>query len=371
MKGEKGDEMSELRCGGCGAVIQSEDKNKPGYLPENALNKDKPLCQRCFKLMHYHQKMESHLSKEDFLKIIASIGDKDCLVVYIVDLFDFNGSLISGLTRHVGFNDILVLGNKRDVLPKSLKDHRLNMWVRRQLKNEGIKPVDVILTSGKKKLNFDEIFDAIEEYRKGRDVYVVGMTNVGKSTFINALLKHYSDVEQTITTSEFPGTTLDLIRIPFDEKSALYDSPGIMNEAQMTSHVAEKDLKTIVPQSELRPMSFQLNAKQTLYMSGLARMDYLEGEKAGFVCYFSRQLKIHRTKMANADALFDNHKELKLYPLGVDKISQMKSYEFSFKKGEKKEVFISGLGFISVNTKGKLRISVPVGVDVFVRECLI
>ena len=29
MKGEKGDEMSELRCGGCGAVIQSEDKNKP------------------------------------------------------------------------------------------------------------------------------------------------------------------------------------------------------------------------------------------------------------------------------------------------------------------------------------------------------
>jgi hypothetical protein len=100
-------------------------------------------------------------------------------------------------------------------------------------------------------------------------------------------------------------------------------------------------------------------------------MDYLEGEKAGFVCYFSRQLKIHRTKMANADALFDNHKELKLYPLGVDKISQMKSYEFSFKKGEKKEVFISGLGFISVNTKGKLRISVPEGVDVFVRECLI
>ena len=71
MKGEKGDEMSNLRCSGCGAVIQSEDKNKPGYLPVNAVNKEKPLCQRCFKLMHYHQKMESYLSKEDFLKIIT------------------------------------------------------------------------------------------------------------------------------------------------------------------------------------------------------------------------------------------------------------------------------------------------------------
>ena len=52
--------MTEIRCYGCGAIIQSADTKKPGYVPESALSKEKILCQRCYKLMHYHQKMESH-----------------------------------------------------------------------------------------------------------------------------------------------------------------------------------------------------------------------------------------------------------------------------------------------------------------------
>ncbi|WP_249026574.1 GTPase [Thomasclavelia cocleata] len=56
--------------------------------------------------------------------------------------------------------------------------------------------------------------------------YIVGVTNVGKSSLINALLKHYGTGDDTlITTSEFPGTTLDLIEIPLDNQSYLYDSP--------------------------------------------------------------------------------------------------------------------------------------------------
>ena len=236
--------MTEIRCYGCGAIIQSADTKKPGYVPESALSKEKILCQRCYKLMHYHQKMESHLTKDDFLHVLQTVGEKDCLVVYIVDLFDFNGSLVPGLMRHIGYNDVLVLANKRDILPKSLKEHRLNTWVRRQFKEYGIKPLDVVITSGKKNMNFDEIFDKIDEYRHGRDVYVVGITNVGKSTFINRMLKNYSDASNLITTSEFPGTTLDLIKIPLDDHSSLYDTPGIMNEHQYTSVVDEKDLIT-------------------------------------------------------------------------------------------------------------------------------
>lgn len=236
------------------ALIQK----KPGYVPESALSKEKILCQRCYKLMHYHQKMESHLTKDDFLHVLQTVGEKDCLVVYIVDLFDFNGSLVPGLMRHIGYNDVLVLANKRDILPKSLKEHRLNTWVRRQFKEYGIKPLDVVITSGKKNMNFDEIFDKIDEYRHGRDVYVVGITNVGKSTFINRMLKNYSDASNLITTSEFPGTTLDLIKIPLDDHSSLYDTPGIMNEHQYTSVVDEKDLAYIMPQGEVKPMIYQL-----------------------------------------------------------------------------------------------------------------
>ena len=109
----------EIRCFGCGAVIQSEDEKKIGFVPKNALNKDVILCKRCFRLKNYHESQKTSLTNDDFLKILQEIGNHNCLVVYIVDLFDYNGSIINGLTRHLNNNDILVVGNKRDVLPKS------------------------------------------------------------------------------------------------------------------------------------------------------------------------------------------------------------------------------------------------------------
>ena len=191
----------EIRCFGCGAIIQSEDENKIGFVPKKALNNDKVLCKRCFRLKNYHELQKTNLTSDDFLNILQEIGNHDCLVVYLIDLFDYNGSLINGLPRHLNNNDILVVGNKRDILPKSLKDIKIIHWLRRQLKETGIKPVDVILSSGVKNYNLDLLIDKINEYRHGRDVYIVGVTNVGKSSLINALLKHYGTGDNNLITN--------------------------------------------------------------------------------------------------------------------------------------------------------------------------
>lgn len=363
----------EIKCFGCGAIIQNENEKHIGYIPKNAMNNDMLLCQRCFQLKNYHKIQETSLTKDDFLKILQSIGEKDCLVVYMIDLFDFNGSLIKGLMRHISYNDVLVLANKRDLLPKSVKERKLEHWVRRQLKEEGIKPVDVMITSGKKNLHLDEIFDTIQKYRKKRDVYVVGVTNVGKSTFINALLKHYSDKEfnHLITVSEFPGTTLNLIEIPLDKTSTLYDTPGIINEDQITHLLPIKDLKKIIPQTEMRPYVYQLHSQQTLYFGGLARMDYIKGEDASFVAYFSKNLKIHRTKLEKADDLYNRHQTLQYEIDGINTIDQMKTYDFHIPKG-KKDIVISGLGFITMNSNGgDIQVKVPPHISVFIRDALI
>ena len=44
---------------------------------------------------------------------------------------------------------------------------------------EGMRPVDVVLTSAQNKSAIKDLMEKIEQYRKGRDVYVVGVTNVG------------------------------------------------------------------------------------------------------------------------------------------------------------------------------------------------
>ena len=365
----------EMKCFGCGAVIQNENEKHIGYVPKSAMNNDHVLCQRCFKLKNYHQLQQTSLTKDDFLEILQTIGEKDCLVVYMVDLFDFNGSLIQGLARHVGYNDILILANKRDILPKSVKERKLEHWVRRQFKEEGIKPLDVVVTSGKKNMNLDIIYDKIDEYRHGRDVYVVGVTNVGKSTFINALLRHYAQVENQnlITVSEFPGTTLNLIEIPLDEHSTLYDTPGILNENQMTHLLKVDEIKKVIPQGELRPMVYQLNDGQTLYFGGLARFDYVKGDPASFITYFSRYLKVHRTKTMKADDLYNRHKTLEYEIQDIETIDQMKTYEFKIPQG-KWDIVISGLGFITMNAKKEgmhIKMHVPPQISVVMREALI
>lgn len=362
----------ELRCYGCGAIIQSENENHVGFVPKNALNNDVVLCKRCFRMKNYHELNSTNLTSDDFLKILQNIGEQNCLVVYIIDLFDFNGSMINGFIRHINDNDVLVIGNKRDILPKSVKDIKIKHWVQRQLKEYNIKPKDVILTSATKNYHLDEVIDAINLYRKNRNVYVVGVTNVGKSSFINALLKHYSDESNQllITTSEFPGTTLDLIEIPLDEHSSLFDSPGIINEHQMAHLIDVDNLKTILPNSELRPSTYQLNPNQTLFFGGLARMDYVSKNPTSFVCFMPKTIKVHRTKLEKADDLYNRHLTLTPEIKSVVTMDQMSKYQFA-SENKKCDIVISGLGWVRINEFTKVTIHAPKGVGVFIREALI
>ncbi|EEL0961949.1 ribosome biogenesis GTPase YqeH, partial [Listeria monocytogenes] len=45
----------EIRCIGCGAVIQTEDPDKIGYAPKSSLNNEQVICKRCFRLKHYNE----------------------------------------------------------------------------------------------------------------------------------------------------------------------------------------------------------------------------------------------------------------------------------------------------------------------------
>ena len=47
--------MEEIRCYGCGSIIQSENENKIGYVPKNAMNKQHILCKRCFQMKNYQE----------------------------------------------------------------------------------------------------------------------------------------------------------------------------------------------------------------------------------------------------------------------------------------------------------------------------
>ena len=369
--------MSEaLHCIGCGAQIQTENPSELGYTPKSALEKGiasgEVYCQRCFRLRHYNEIQDVSLTDDDFLRLLNEIGNHDALIVNVVDIFDFNGSIIPGLHRFVGKNPVLMIGNKVDVLPKSLKRGKLTQWMRERAHELGLRPVDILLTSAKKAHEMDEVLEKIEEYRDGRDVYVVGVTNVGKSTLINQIIVKVANVIDVITTSRFPGTTLDKIEIPLDDGHFLIDTPGIIHRHQMAHYLGKKDLKLTAPQKEIKPKVYQLNEGQTLFLGGLARFDYVSGEKGSFVVYVSNDLNIHRTKMQGADEFYQKHVGSLLTPPQKDEVAdfpELVRFEFAIK--EKMDVVFAGLGWITVRQPGIVAGYAPEGVDVIVRKALI
>ena len=368
--------MEELFCIGCGAAIQTTDKEQAGFTPSSALEKGletgQVYCQRCFRLRHYNEISDVNISDDDFIKLLHEVGESDALVVNVIDIFDFNGSVIPGLSRFVSGNDVLLVGNKKDILPKSVKDGKVTQWLTERAHEVGLRPVDVVLTSAQNKQAIKELMEKIESHRKGRDVYVVGVTNVGKSTLINAIIQEITGDKDIITTSRFPGTTLDKIEIPLDDGSYLFDTPGIIHRHQMAHYLTAKNLKYISPKKEIKPKTYQLNPEQTLFLAGLGRFDFISGERQGFTAFFENTLDLHRTKLAGADDFYQKHAGTLLVPPSSQELAdfpKLVRHEFSIK--EKTDIVFSGLGWIRVNDKAKIAAWAPKGVDVVIRKAII
>lgn len=371
---------NKIYCIGCGAEIQSENQNKQGYLPksvvEKSMEENNLVCKRCFRLKNYNEVSDVELGAEDFYKLIKTLSKKDDLIVKVVDIFDFSGSWIGDVIDIVGNNkDIVLVANKLDLLPKSVKQNKIKQWLFKMLKAKGIKVKDILLISAIKNHGIEEAAARIDELRNGKDVYIIGATNVGKSTFINKLIELTTGDKNVITTSHFPGTTLGMIEIPLDRATSIYDTPGIILDYDIAHYLDAKSLKLVMPKKEIKARVFQLNAEQSLFFGGMARVDFVKGERQSFTLYASNLVDIHRTKLSNADALFEKHLGTLLKPPFEDNISIFKNQvKKNFKIDDRKiDIVISGLGWITVNSDSgcEIDIYVPEEIEVFVRESII
>lgn len=368
----------QIICIGCGAVLQSDNVEEAGYLPAARLkqareSKDEDndiYCQRCFRLRHYNEIMPVKADNDDFLKLLNSLTEKKALVVNVVDLFDFTNSLLSALKRFIGNNDFILVGNKFDLFPQNSRQSKIKDWMRQEANRLGLYPKKIFLVSAKNKKNLPELISYLDHNSGDQDVYFVGTTNVGKSTLLNAIIEQMGDIQNLITTSRFPGTTLDKIEIPLANGHFLVDTPGILTKNQLAMHLNTQELELISPQKQLKPVTFQLSPGNSLFLAGLGRVDYLKGEKASFTVYAARGLYIHRTKTENADSFYEKHiGELLSPPAKSDELLPLMGQEYH--TSSKSDLLFGGIGFITVPADCLVKIYTPGKIGLGIRRALI
>ncbi len=363
------------KCYGCGVVLQSDAENEIGYVPAHHLERDDIfLCQRCFKTHHYSaDKLQEPIVSLDFMEIINDIKRKKALVVYVVDVFNFESSFNHEINHALAGLDIILVANKFDLLPKKTNEAKIKEYVANKVAKEGLKVSNIIVASSTKNYNIEEVMDEIAKLKYKEDVYFIGAVSSGKSSLIKTLLRNFkNETSRFITTSIYPNTTLAVQEIPLTEKQTIYDTPGIAINNSLLG-IAEKEVvKIIVPRKEIKARTYQLLAKQSVLIGGIARLDFVEGPFTSFTFYFAEGVKLNRTSLNRADRSFNNlvaHKKTKPISQLVDKMSDLDAFEFTTHENIKYDVSWNGLGFVSFKGNGRvIRVFAPRGVAISYNE---
>lgn len=326
------------KCIGCGAHLQDINKDNIGYTRN--LNND--LCERCFRIRNYNDYKFVIKDNEDYIKILKNISKTNDLVVLVVDLFNISKDL-NIMSKYIS-NDILLVLTKRDILPKSCYDKKFIEY----FNNYNLNIIDSVIVSSTKNYNFDILFDKINNYKKSNNVYVVGFTNSGKSTLINKILYNYSNNNTLITTSSLPSTTIDSINVKVNDDLILIDTPGILDNGDIINYIDGSVLKRIIPKNEIKPITYQINNKENIYIDDLVIIS-IEGNTSATI-YVSNKLNIRK-----------NYREVK-----EENLVKSKLYI-----DDNCDLVIQGLGFIKFTKKSKVDIYLKEGISVFVRKNLI
>ena len=248
----------QLRCGGCGSELQWADLARPGYVSREKLQqaleaaereegnretqegvsedeedvKAKHMqltCKRCFSLEHYNTALNVTLGPQDYLHHLAHLRDKRALVLLVVDVVDFPCSLFPELHSLISPSSrVVVVANKVDLLPTGVDGmfrKRLEENILQECRGSSLRDCavgGVVFTSVKTGEGLEWLTTTIlESWGNRGDVYLLGCTNVGKSSLFNHLLQTLCGVlpgqeggPPTATISHWPGTTLGLLSFP-------------------------------------------------------------------------------------------------------------------------------------------------------------
>ena len=301
------------KCKGCGIELQTKDKLGIGYV----VDMKQDYCQRCFRLSHYgdtnHLKT-NYVTNEKIFAIYRKY--ESFLFVVIIDILDALCLKDDDLLESFKDRDVLLIINKTDLMPENISDRKIDQIFTGLLfdLNRRYPNIKAAMLTNKFENRFnDKFFSLLEEMGRDRVVFA-GRANAGKSSLINKLI-----AGSLLTTSIYPGTTLDEVQISY--KNHLFiDTPGLVDLNSYATHLNTEKYRLSKIDRTIKPQIFQLSEAQSYFYDGLLRVDVIPLERSSISFYISNDNRIHRTKYENGDDYYQKHYcefVLRVKPLGI------------------------------------------------------
>ena len=169
------------------------------------------------------------------------------LCLMVVDCTDSEHTAIKNLRKIVQWQPVWLVFNKMDLLPRLSPQDQHRLRQRIQTICGKVSFEQHFAVSSKTGRGVHRLAESLLQKLGGRDVYVVGTANVGKSTLVQQLTSRIAGAvymqdrsfterrsvllqQLEVTQSHLPGTTLQSLRIACfrSPNHALWDTPGIM-----------------------------------------------------------------------------------------------------------------------------------------------
>jgi len=161
-----------------------------------------------------------------------------------------------------------------------------------------------------------------------------------------------------------------------------FDTPGTVHNEQIINYLTLDELIKTVPRTMLRPRTYVLGKKETMFIGGLVRIDYLFGPRATMLTVFaSDELPIYVEETEFADRLYKKYIGTAALAVPYGDEQRLKAFPSLQRQvvklvgiGPKEscaDVTLSSAGWIAVTAKMNdevhLGVWTPGGVGIFVR----
>ena len=364
-------------CYGCGVSLQTKDDTIAGYVdPKEYATKathkqfNMMICARCAQLSNgkFVNAVEGQgglkaapglITPKQLRDQLKTIRERKALVVKVVDVTDFHGSFLKKVRDVVGGNPILLVVTKVDLLNANTDYDALRDWIAQEAEFRRLTLAGIALVSSRRGFGMRDAVLQMMRERKGRDVYVLGAANVGKSTFIRAAMdelrsagNYFAPSKRLPVASAMPGTTLGVIPLrAFEGKGVLFDTPGLFLHHRLNSLLGPEDLSTLrlgttlkkyVPETPkcAEPPGFASFQGYSLCWGSFVRLEVVQcPPNVGFSFYGPKSLRLEIVKTSEVPPTTPGQEEAALRV--VNEVDFIPPIDFV---GPLVDLSVSGLG---------------------------